>query len=110
MRNAPRQRIKATLRSSFLLSALSLLPLMLALLTFGLRSGNARAQTSADGTIHGRVADTTGAALAGVNIVAHNPSVGGTFKAVSDNEGNYRLTELPPGIDYVVEAEATGFE
>jgi hypothetical protein len=68
------------------------------------------AQTSADGRIHGRVADSSGAALVGVNIVAHSSAVGGTFKASSDSEGNYRLTELPTGTDYVVEAEAQGFE
>ena len=68
------------------------------------------AQTSADGTIHGRVADSSGAALAGANIVAHSSAVGGTFKAISDAEGNYRLIELPAGTDYVVEAEAQGFE
>jgi hypothetical protein len=42
--------------------------------------------------------------------VAHSSAVGGTFKATSDSEGNYRLTELPAGADYVVEAEAQGFE
>jgi Carboxypeptidase regulatory-like domain len=68
------------------------------------------AQTSADGTIHGQVVDGSGAVLAGVNITAHSPAVGGTFKAVSDQEGNYRLTELPQGTDYTVEAEAPGFE
>src|SRR5580698_9844904 len=68
------------------------------------------AQTSADGTIHGRVTDNSGASLVGVNILAHSPAVGGTFKAVSDEEGNYRLIELPPGTDYVVEAEISGFE
>ena len=84
--------------------------LLLALVVLGLGAGSMWAQTSADGTIHGRVADSSGAALVGVAIVAHSPSVGGTFKAVSDGEGNYRLTELPPGTDYAVEAEATGFE
>jgi Carboxypeptidase regulatory-like domain/TonB-dependent Receptor Plug Domain len=68
------------------------------------------AQTSADGTIHGRIADTSGAALVGVNVVAHSSAVGGSFKASSDNEGNYRLTNLPAGTDYVVEAETQGFE
>jgi hypothetical protein len=68
------------------------------------------AQTSADGTIHGRVVDSSGASLVGVNIVAHSSAVGGTFKASSDSEGNYRLTELPAGTDYVVEAETQGFE
>jgi hypothetical protein len=73
-------------------------------------SGKGLAQTSADGTIHGRVVDSSGAALIGVNIVARSSSVGGTFKASSDAEGNYRLTELPAGTDYVVEAETQGFE
>ncbi len=68
------------------------------------------AQTSADGTIHGQVVDGSGAALVGVRIEAHSPAVGGTFKAVSDQEGNYRLTELPQGTDYTVEAETPGFE
>jgi hypothetical protein len=73
-------------------------------------SRTAFAQTSADGTIHGRTADSSGAALVGVNIVAHSSAVGGSFKANSDNEGNYRLTNLPAGTDYVVEAETQGFE
>jgi hypothetical protein len=68
------------------------------------------AQTSADGTIHGQVVDSSGAAVPGVSITAHSPAVGGTFKAVSDQEGNYRLIELPQGTDYTVEAETKGFE
>src|SRR6202789_2353053 len=67
-------------------------------------------QTTADGTIHGRVTDAAGSALPDVNIAAHITTVGGTFKAISDPEGNYRLTELPPGTDYTVEAEISGFE
>jgi Carboxypeptidase regulatory-like domain/TonB-dependent Receptor Plug Domain len=67
-------------------------------------------QTTADGTIHGQVTDTSSAAVPNVNIVAHSTTVGGSFKAVSDPEGNYRLTELPPGTDYTVEAEISGFE
>ncbi len=68
------------------------------------------AQTSADGTIHGQVLDGSGAAVPGVMITAHSPAVGGTFKAVSDQEGNYRLIELPQDTDYTVEAETKGFE
>jgi len=73
-------------------------------------SNSAIAQTTADGTIHGQVTDTSGALLSNVNIVAHSTTVGGTFKAISDPEGNYRLIELPPGTDYTVEAEIAGFE
>ena len=69
-----------------------------------------QAQTSADGTIHGVVADSSGSILVGVQITAHSPSVGGTFQALSDAEGNYRLTELPPATDYTVEAQTQGFE
>jgi hypothetical protein len=87
---------------------LATLAAIVALLAFS--SGNVSAQTSADGTIHGRIADTSGAALVGVNIVAHSSAVGGSFKAESDSEGNYRLTDLPPGTDYVVEASTAGFE
>ncbi len=67
-------------------------------------------QTTADGTIHGQITDTTGAAIAGVSITVHSPVVGGSFKAVSDQEGNYRLTDLPQGVDYTLEAETPGFE
>ena len=80
---------------------------VLGLLTFS--TGFSLAQNSADGTIHGQVIDNSGAAVVGVNIVARSPAVGGSFKAVSDSEGNYRLTELPPGNDYTLEAESTGF-
>ncbi len=67
------------------------------------------AQTSA-GTIHGHIADSTGAILSNVTIVAHSPTVGGTFRATSDAEGNYRLNDLPQGTEYVVEAETSGFQ
>jgi hypothetical protein len=70
----------------------------------------AHGQTSANGSIYGQVTDSSGALVAGAQVTAHSPAVGGTFKAVSDTEGNYRLIELPPGTDYTVEVEATGFE
>jgi hypothetical protein len=87
--------------------AFFLILFVLSLLQFQFR--RAVGQTSADGTIHGRVADSSGAIIPGVNIVARSPSVGGSFKATSDSEGNYRLIELPPATDYTVEAEARGF-
>ena len=69
----------------------------------------ASAQTS-DGTIHGRVTDASGAAVPNVSILAHSTTVGGAFKATSDTEGNYRLSDLPQGSAYSVEAVAPGFE
>lgn len=67
-------------------------------------------QTSADGTIHGHVVDSSGASIVGISLMAHSPSVGGLFKAITDAEGNYRLTQLPAGTDYAIEAEGLGFE
>lgn len=80
---------------------------LMSLLVLGSLRG--KAQTTADGSIYGHVVDSAGAVLPGAQIVAHSPDVGGTFKAVSDGEGNYRLTELPPGNNYIVDAKAQGF-
>jgi Carboxypeptidase regulatory-like domain/TonB-dependent Receptor Plug Domain len=68
------------------------------------------AQTTADGTIHGSITDNSGAVVPNVKVIAHSPAVGGTFSAISDAEGNYRLTELPPGEDYSVQTYVNGFE
>ena len=63
----------------------------------------------ARGAIRGRVADAQGASLPGVSITARSPNVAGTFAAVSDADGAYRLLNLPPGADYTVVAELDGF-
>jgi Carboxypeptidase regulatory-like domain/TonB-dependent Receptor Plug Domain len=68
------------------------------------------AQTTADGTIHGQITDSTGAAVPNAKITARSPDVGGTFTATSDAEGNYRLTELPPSEHYSVQTDISGFE
>ena len=67
-------------------------------------------QTSADGSIYGHISDKSGAALTGVQITAHSPAVGGTFKAVTDSTGDYRLKELPPDDNYAIEVEQAGFD
>jgi hypothetical protein len=77
---------------------------------FSVNLHRASAQTTADGTIHGQITDASGAVLSNANIVARSGSVGGTFNAVTDAAGNYRLTDLPPGTDYAVEVEAPGYE
>lgn len=82
---------------------------LLIILLIALGGARAFAQSSA-GVIHGQATDLTGAVVPGVEIVAHSPAVGGTFRAVSDKEGNYRLTDLPEGANYTVEATAMGFE
>jgi hypothetical protein len=68
----------------------------------------ATAQSSADGAVRGYVRDEQGAAIPGVTVVATSPTVGGTRETVSDAEGFYRLTTLPPG-EYTISAELAGF-
>jgi hypothetical protein len=67
------------------------------------------AQTSAGGSIRGRVADASGAIVSNATIVAISPNVAGAFHAIADTEGAYRLLDLPPANDYTVAAEKPGF-
>ncbi|HEX8146105.1 MAG TPA: TonB-dependent receptor [Pyrinomonadaceae bacterium] len=63
--------------------------------------------TSADLT--GFVRDPAGAVVAGATVTARNPSVGVTRTATSNDEGFYRLVQLPPG-QYEVSVEAANFK
>jgi len=101
-----------TYREIFLQLKKQLKPIIFAVLLsiLWLNSTASQAQTSANGSIYGHVTDSSGAVVAGVSVTAHSPAVGGTFKAVTDNQGNYRLLELPQGTNYTVEAEAPGFQ
>ncbi len=67
------------------------------------------AQTSAGGSIRGRVADPSGSVVSSATVVATSPNVAGAFHAVTDAEGAYRLLDLPPANDYTVTAERPGF-
>ncbi|MDQ3135524.1 MAG: TonB-dependent receptor, partial [Acidobacteriota bacterium] len=62
--------------------------------------------TTAD--ITGRVLDQQGAAVPNAMITARNPATGQTRTTTTDEEGNFTLTQLPPG-NYEVEAEAQSF-
>src|SRR5262249_3574081 len=64
-----------------------------------------RAQTT--GSIRGTV-ETGGTALPGVSIEAKRPDLPGTKTAVTDNQGHFLLTLLPPGT-YTVTAQLQGF-
>jgi hypothetical protein len=71
-----------------------------------LASASAFAQTT--GSLVGKVADTTGAALPGVTVEAKSPSVQGTRSTVTDVTGGYRVSILPPG-EYAIEFRLEGF-
>jgi hypothetical protein len=68
----------------------------------------AMAQTSTSGAIVGRVADGT-APVPGVTIELKSPSLQGTKVAVTDSNGEFRFSLLPPGNDYTLNASLSGY-
>jgi hypothetical protein len=64
----------------------------------------AQAQTNTTGAIQGVVSDAdTGEPLAGVTVVASSPALQGTQAGITDETGQYKVTNLPPGT-YVLTA------
>jgi Carboxypeptidase regulatory-like domain/TonB dependent receptor-like, beta-barrel len=60
------------------------------------------------GTVSGELTDTTGAVVAGANVVLADQQKGFKFEATSDNSGHYLFRAVPPGV-YSVTAESKGF-
>src|SRR5947207_3074369 len=82
------------------------LPLLLVAL---LVPGTASAQRSTTGTVTGKIVDSSGAVLPGVTVSLKSPEALGQFTGVTDAEGLYRVTNLPPAT-YDVRAELSGFQ
>ncbi|HEU5061463.1 MAG TPA: TonB-dependent receptor [Kofleriaceae bacterium] len=62
----------------------------------------ASAQSNTAGAVHGVVTDkATGEPLAGVTVVATSTALQGTASAITEADGTYKITNLPPGT-YVV--------
>ena len=59
-------------------------------------------------TLSGTVEDTSGGALPGVTVTAVDNNTGRQSVAVTDGEGGFRMSALPPGA-YRVEATLSGF-
>ena len=70
----------------------------------------ALAQNADRASISGRVVDEQGAVLPGVTITAQSPDVAGPQIAVTDGDGNYRLSPVPVGRNYTVSGELSGFK
>ncbi len=71
-------------------------------------AGVAFAQTT--GTLIGVVTDaSTGKPVAGALIVARSPNLQGEQTVVTDNNGNYRITLLPPG-EYTLAVQLEGYK
>src|SRR5580700_5587454 len=86
-----------SIQSRSLLTGRGLVACLVALLLVPFFSQVALAQ-QADASIIGQITDANGAALPGVTVTATSPAlILGKVTAVSDPEGQYRLTPLPIG-------------
>ncbi len=65
-----------------------------------------RAQAT-EGSIRGYLREQ-GAVLPGVSVEATSPAIGGSYTAVTDQDGHFRLLNLPPGT-YALTATLSGF-
>ena len=70
--------------------------------------GGSFASAQTTGSLVGRATDEDGGALAGVTVEVKSRSLQGTKVAVTQADGSYRLTLLPPG-SYSVSATLAGF-
>ncbi len=67
------------------------------------------AQTVTTGAITGTVTDPSSAAIPGVTVTATEKATGATRTAVTDANGSYRISLLPPG-EYALQFSAPGFK
>jgi outer membrane receptor protein involved in Fe transport len=65
--------------------------------------------TRLSGTIKGIVSDNAGIVLPGVKVSAQSSALMGEIWSVTDDNGYYRLVNLPPGV-YTITAELEGFK
>ena len=94
--------LKSGLVRFFQLTTLLLVSLAAASVAFGQAQSNA-----AD--LQGTVKDATGAVVANATVTARNPATNVSRNATTNDEGLYRLINLPPG-DYEVTVEAPNFK
>src|SRR5437773_773303 len=81
----------------------------LLLLCVSFLATKASAQTTTTGTIEGIAIDRNGAVVAAVTVTVTSPNLIWTQSATTDNEGRYRILNLPPGRYVVTAEEAVGF-
>ncbi|MDT4952863.1 MAG: hypothetical protein QOJ02_1001 [Acidobacteriota bacterium] len=91
-----------SMKISMRIFTMSLLALCLSLFTM-----SALAQTSTTGTIEGDVVDANGAPVPNVTVTVTSANLIRPQSAQSDDQGHYRISNLPPG-RYTVAVAATG--
>src|SRR5689334_5514039 len=94
--------LKTRLSGSFQIPCLLMVLLLSAHVAFGQAQSNA-----AD--LQGTVKDSTGAVVANATVTARNPATNVSKNATTNDEGFYRIINLPPG-DYEVTVEASSFK
>src|SRR6266571_9074518 len=67
------------------------------------------AQTASTGALSGTITDPSGASVSGAQVKATNEATGEVRTALSNFNGNYILTLLPPGL-YELEISKQGFK
>jgi len=81
----------------------------LIVLTLVILPAAAFAQRATTGIVAGKVVDSSGAVLPGVTVTLTSPEALGQFSAVTDGNGFFRVTNLPPAT-YDIKAELSGFQ
>src|SRR5215213_5228170 len=94
--------LKSRLNGSFQIPCLLMLLLLSAHVAFGQAQSNA-----AD--LQGTVNDSTGAVVANATVTARNPGTNFSRSANTNDDGFYRIINVPPG-DYEITVEAANFK
>jgi Carboxypeptidase regulatory-like domain/TonB-dependent Receptor Plug Domain len=69
---------------------------------------NSRAQITTS-AVNGTVTDGTGAVVPGASISVVNTATGVEYRAITDGQGAFHVTQLPPG-SYTLQVSKTGFQ
>jgi outer membrane receptor protein involved in Fe transport len=87
-------------------NVLKFFSLSLLVASFALFAGSIFAQSATTGSIEGTVTDTSGAAVPGANIKVTSRNLISPQTATADDNGRYKIANLPPG-KYSVTVEST---